>query len=251
MRVFLPALVALASLAAAAPARGYEVRDLTPEGYTRQPSFVSSGGMLAKNEHAFITYVDATVLPPAIMAGYRYGIFYWWDIGLEVGGNNGVFQALLHFKMENFKNFKTESFFWANRIKTGYKYHVHDYTDDLLFDDKSWIVLVDNSFGFRLGEKREQVIYLTSAVYFDIDLRTPRRQTDYYVMPAVVGFETMVGKFGSFFVEAGVAVSINGMETRVGVLYEGAVFPVMTLGVAVRTGERTAIYYVPDSQMPK
>jgi hypothetical protein len=244
------AATALALLLFSAPSLAAEiqVRDYTPEGWVRQPSFVSNGGMLAKNEHAFIAYVDATVLPPAVMAGYRYGIFYWWDVGLEIGGSHGVFQALLHLKMENLKTFETELFFWANRIRTGFKHHEYGYTDELLFEDRSWIFSFDNTFSFRLGSMRRQALYLTSTLYIDIDLHTPRRQTDYYVMPAMLGFETMIGSTANFFVEAGFAISLNGMQTHAGILYTGDLFPVATLGVAYRTGERTAIYYVPQTK---
>jgi hypothetical protein len=225
------------------------VRDYTPEGFTRQPSFVDNAGLTNKNEHAFLFYADAAVLPPALMFGYRFGLFYWWEMGFDVGGDYGVFQSLLHFKMENMKTRKSEFFFWVFTFKTGYKYHSVDMGDNLYFDDNSWVYDFQNAFAFRFGQKKDKAIYLTTRFYIDQDLRSAGLQTDYYFMPGILGFETVIGKYGNFFVDAGAAWSINGMETPdKGVLYEGDWFPIMKLGFAVRTGDRTAIYYTRETK---
>lgn len=216
--------------------------DEKPAYLVRQPSLVSPGGMLNKNEHAFLGYIDGVLIPPAIMVAYRYGLFYWWQIGLDVGGNAGVFQSLFHFKMENMKTRRDEFFYWGFIFNTGYKYHDYRINEDLFFEDKSWIYDFRLSYGFRLGKAKEKVIYVYSQFYIDQDLHTPRRQNDYYFTPVAIGWETVVGKYGNFFVEGGYVHSINGMETSEGIKYKGDWFPVLKIGFAVRTGDRTAKY---------
>lgn len=221
--------------------------DYTPEGWTRQPSYLSNAGQLARNEHAFLVYIDGNVFPFPVMVGYRYGILYWWDVGVEVGGTNGVFQTILHMKFENIKTFENEFFYWGNRLSTGYKIHEHSYTDDLVFDDRSWILTVENAFAFRLGAKKDKALYLNTVWYADYDLHSPRRQNDYYIAPANIGFETAISEKANLYVEAGMTYAINGMETYAGVLYKNTWFPTFRLGIAARTGEKTAIYHVPES----
>lgn len=206
----------------------------------KQPSFVENGGMLRKNEHALLVYVDGTLIPPAIMFAYRYGIFFWWDIGFDIGGNYKVFQAYLHMKMENFKTKKSEFFIWSNRFKTGYKYHMIDITDTLIFDDKSWVFIIDNNFGFRLGKEKDKVIYLTTQFYIDMDLREPKRQSDYYLTPAILGFEAMLNKYLNFYIEAGITISLNGSETHAGLMYDNDIFPIGKIGISFHTGDKTA-----------
>lgn len=220
------------------------VRDYTPKGWIRQPSFVSHAGTLNKNEHAAVLTVDGEVLPPAVMLGYRYGLLYWWEIGADVGGDYGVFQALLHMKMENYKTAESERFYWGTSYKTGFKHHVAELTEKARFDDRSWVVLFENSFALRLGDARDKSIYLVTQFYIDLDLHEDRRQTDYYVAPALFGFESVLGSYSNLFIQAGAAYSINGMEMADGeILYEGDWFPVVQLGFGYRTGDRTAIYY--------
>jgi hypothetical protein len=228
--------------------KDYEIRDYTPEGFVKQPSFVEKGGMMNKNEHAFILYADGAFLPPAIMLGYRYGINYWWEIGFDAGGDYGLFQALFHTKMEMFKTRKTELFFWALQLKFGYKYHKFELNKDNYFDDKSLVLQLDNSLAIRLGKKRDKVLYYDTLFYVDIDLHSPRRQTDFYIGPVILGYEMMIGKFLSFFIEAGWIISLNGMETDKGLYYDGDSFPVGKIGIAFRTGERTAIYYSKETK---
>lgn len=218
--------------------------DYTPVGFIKQPSFVSGGGLLNKNEHSLLLYADGDLLPPAFMLGYRYGILYWWNFGIDVGGNKGVFQALLRTRMENLKSRKTERFFWSNQLSGGFKYHKMSFSDDVLFDDRSLVGIIDNSLGLRLGSTRNKVIYLLSIFYLDYDIHSPKRQTDYYLIPAMAGFETMIGEHASFFVETGLAYSINGMQLADNeVLYEKSWFPTAKIGVAWRSGNKTAIYY--------
>lgn len=225
--------------------------DYTPEGWTKMPSFVTNAGQLARNEHAAIVYIDGNLFPLPVMVGYRYGIFYWWDIGLEVGGSNGVFQALLHFKMENVKTIETELFYWGTRLSTGYKIHEHSWTEDLAFDDRSWILTIENGFAFRLGSKKDKAIYLNNVIYMDFDLHSPRRQNDFYVSPANIGFEMMINERGNLYFELGMTYSINGMETYAGKKFENTWFPTFRVGVALRSGESTAIHYVPERTKKK
>jgi hypothetical protein len=224
-------------------------RDYTPRGFIRQPSFVRGAGAVNKNEHAMLLYMDADVLPPALMAGYRYGMVYWWDIGLDVGGDAGVFQSIVRTRIENIKIRKTESFFWSNEYSAGFKYHSHTFSDNVRFDDKSIVFSVDNSFAFRFKPDREKSLYLTTLFYVDYDLHTPRRQTDYYLLPAIAGFETMLGNHANFFVEAGMAYSINGMQFGDGtILYDKSWFPTLRIGMALRSGSKTAIYYTRETR---
>lgn len=237
--------LALPRMAAAEAVSGAaEQAGVAPEpGPPRQPSFVENAGNLNRNEHAFLFFVDAELLPAAAMVGYRYGIFSWWDIGVDVGGNLGVLQALIHTKMLNFKTKKTEFFFWGFTFKTGYKYHNIDFSEEFVINDKSWIYVFENPFAFRFGKERDKSLFITTKFYIDQDLHDQRRQNDYYLAPAHLGFETVIGKYTNFYVEAGVMWAINGTEMADGeVLYKGDWFPVMQMGFAARTGDRTARY---------
>ena len=223
-------------------------RDYTPIGFKKQPSFVRGGGMPNKREHMMLLYADGDVIPQPLMLGYRYGLLYWWDVGFGVGADYGIFQAWVHTRFENIKTRESERFFWGTAIRAGYKWHDLTISEDVQFDDKSIITIVENTFALRLGEARRRVLYLNSTFYADFDLHTPRRQTDLYVMPAGLGFETMVGEHASFFLEAGMTYSINGMELADGSkLYEGDWFPVFKIGTALRTGKRTAVYYARET----
>jgi|GEM_PF-2428249 hypothetical protein len=222
--------------------------DYTPIGFTRQPSFVRGAGMLNKGEHAFVLYDDGDLIPQPLMLEYRYGLLYWWDAAVDVGGNAGVFQAFIRTRIENAKTRKSEALFWANELSLGYKIHSMTVKDNLTFDDKSLVFAVDNSVAYRMGKKRNSSFYLLSIFYVDYDLHSPRRQTDYYVMPAILGYESMVGDHASFFVEAGAAYSINGMQfADGGIMYKNSWFPVFRIGLALRTGSSTAVYYTRET----
>ncbi|NLL15282.1 MAG: hypothetical protein GX267_17930 [Fibrobacter sp.] len=223
--------------------------DYTPLGFVKQPSFVRGGGVLNKNERSLLLYADGDLLPPAIMLSYSYGLLYWWDIGIDIGGNSGVFQSLIRTRMENFKTRKTERFFWSNQISAGFKHHEMDFSDDLQFDDRSLVGIIDNSLGLRFGPMKRKVLYLLTIFYVDYDIHTPRRQTDYYLIPAVAGFEAMIGEHASFFVESGAVYSITGMQMADNrVLYEKDWFPTLKIGVAWRSGGKTAIYYTRETK---
>jgi hypothetical protein len=188
------------------------------------------------------------VIPFTPVFGYRWGWFYWWDYGIDIGIDAGIFQALLHTRVENIKTRKSEFFFWANAIKTGYKTHDFDYKPDLRFDDKSWLTVIENSFGFRLGQQRRKVLYLNTLFYIDYDLHDPQRQTDYYITPAALGFEAMIGEHANLFVEVGYMYGITGMEFSDGsLLYHKDWFPVFKIGTALRSGKKTAIYYTRET----
>jgi hypothetical protein len=223
--------------------------DYTPIGFVKQPSFISGAGVLNKNEHAFLLHLDGDLIPSPVMLGYRYGLFYWWDIGVDVGGANGVFQALAHTRVENLKTRKSEKFFWSNEFKAGYKLHEATINKDLRFDDRSLVAMIDNSLSYRLGALRKQALYLLTVFYVDYDLHRPHRQTDYYLMPAILGFETMIGEHGNFFIELGAAYSINGMQLADNSkLNEKSWFPVFKIGIALRSGAKTAVYYTRETK---
>lgn len=223
--------------------------DYTPIGFVRQPSFVRGAGMLNKGEHAFELYADGDLIPQPTMLGYRYGIFYWWDIGYDIGANAGVFQTFVRSRMENLKTRKSEAFFWSNELSAGYKVHDITIRNDLRFDDRSFVATFDNSLAYRMGRSRSMALYLLSVLYVDYDLHTPRRQTDYYVFPGILGFETMAGDHANFFAEIGAAYSINGMQFGDGSkLYNNTWFPVFRIGMALRTGSSTAVYYTRETK---
>ena len=226
-----------------------EANDYTPIGFTKQPSFIRGGGLLNKREQAFVLYIDGDVIPFTPMLGYCWGWFYWWDLGVDVGADAGIVQVLLHTRIENIKTRKSELFFWANAFKTGYKIHKFDYKPDLRFDDRSWLTVIENSLGLRLGKERRKVLYLNTIFYIDYDLHSPRRQTDYYITPAALGFETMVGEHGGFFAEVGCMYGITGMAFGDGsLLYKNDWFPVFKIGVALRSGKTTAVYYTRETK---
>jgi hypothetical protein len=203
--------------------------------------------MLNRKETAAILYVDGDIFPPAVMAGIQRGITYWLSVGLDVGGNMGVFQAILRTKLEMARTRKTNFFFWGWHVRTGYKYVKVDFTDTLgdvwIFDDNSWILTFENTFAFRLGKHRRRALYVNTIIYGDFDLRGEGRQIDAYVYPATLGFETIIGKYWNFFLELGVIISINGWETKNGVISQnGDYFPSGGFGFAYRFGGvRTAL----------
>ena len=223
--------------------------DYTPVGFTRQPSFVRGAGLLNKKEHAFVLYADGDIIPPPLMLGYRYGLFYWWDIGVDIGADKGIFQSFVRTRLENLKTRKSEAFIWTNEFAAGFKNHTLDLGKNLRFDDRSLVFTADNSLAWRLGTDRTKSLYLLTVLYVDYDLHRPRRQTDYYVEPAVLGFETMAGEYTNFFLELGAAYSINGTQfADNSKLYEKTWFPVFKIGTALRTGKKTAIYYTRETK---
>lgn len=213
----------------------------------RQVPYVRSGGVLNRKETALVAYVDGDLFPPAVMASIQRGIFYWLTLGLDVGGDYGVFQALIRIKQEMARTRRTNFFFWGWHIRTGYKYADIDFTDAISeewrFDDNSWILSFENVFAFRFGNHRRRVIYISSQFYLDFDLRREDRQTDRYVFPATIGFESIIGDNWNFYFEGGLIMSLNGWETDQGVIKpNGDTFPTASFGVAYRFGGvRTAL----------
>jgi glycosyltransferase involved in cell wall biosynthesis len=213
----------------------------------RQVPFVRNGGLLNRKETAIVGYIDGDLFPPAAMAAIQRGIFYWLTVGLDVGGDLGVFQVLLRIKQEMARTRKTNFFFWGWHVRTGYKYINVDLTDSWSdvwqFDDNSWVLSFENVFAFRFGNHRRRVLYINTQVYWDFDLRGEGRQTDLYVFPAMVGFESIIGHHWNLFFEAGLIMSINGWETADRVISEdGDMFPTASFGFAYRFGGvRTAL----------
>jgi len=181
------------------------------------------------------------------LASVQRGVFYWLTVGLDVGGDYGVFQALLRIKQEMARTRRTNFFFWGWHIRTGYKYVNVDLTDTWSdvwrFDDNSWILNFQNVFSFRFGQHRRRAVYFTTALYWDFDLRGEGRQTDFYVYPVTIGFESILGDSWNLFVEAGTIISVNGWETDIGVISQnGDFFPTASFGAAYRFGGvRTAL----------
>jgi hypothetical protein len=203
---------------------------------------VRNGGVLNTRETAFVAYVDGQLLPPALMMSVQHGLSYWVTLGVDVGGGYGTFQALLRLRMENLPPIANHRFFWGGHIRTGFKRQVVDISQDLAFEDVSWVLTYENTFSVRLGAQRRHVLYLDTIFYVDFDLTNSGRQVDLYLVPAVLGYEVVIGAQWNFFIEAGFAWSINGTETRYGLLYAGDVFPVATIGFAYRfPGHRTAL----------
>jgi hypothetical protein len=226
-----------------------QANDFTPIGFTRQPSFVRGAGLLNKNEHALLVYADADVLPPAFTLQYRYGMFYWWDAGVDVGADAGVFQAFVRTRMENLKTRRSEAFLWSNEFSFGYKYHHVNFRDSLRFDDNSLVFTADNSFAWRMGSQRRTALYVLTVFYEDYDVHVPKRRTDYYLMPVILGLETMMSDRMNFFVEAGEAYGFNGMQFADGsTRYARQWFPTARIGIALRTGSSTAVYYARETK---
>lgn len=212
-----------------------------------QIPFIRNGGILNQNEHALILYVDADVLPPAFMIEYQYGLLWWMTLGLEIGGDAGVFQAMMNFDMELFKT-KNNFFFWDFLIRTGYKYHRFVFNQDLIFDDISWVLSGEMSASLRLGKNKNHNLYYKLIYYVDFDLRGEGRQIDHYITPVMFGYEVLLRHNINLFAEIGWMYSINGqevydnniMETRI--LYAKSGFPVAKLGLALRFGDGSSKY---------
>lgn len=191
-------------------------------------SFVAGGGILARGAHALVLTVDAELLLPPIMLGYRHALADGLELGAELGGDKGLFQALLAAKG---RLVERDGGYWGLRARTGYK--LHDFSSgEIVFDDNSWIVSLEHVAAVRLGQGRALALYVSSYLYLDIDLRSPRRQTDVYVAPASLGLETRHGRL-AVFVEVGFGIGLNGTETDRGLLYVSDLFPIGKLGLGL------------------
>lgn len=194
-----------------------------------ETSFVAGGGILARGAQAMVLTLDAELLLPPLMLGYRYGILEDWEVGAEIGGDKGLFQALLTAKR---RLVERQGGYWGLRTRAGYK--THDWSaGEIVFDDRSVVVSLEHVAALRLGRARTMALYVNTFVYFDIDLRTPRRQTDIYLSPASVGFEALLGRRVSLFIEVGFGIGLNGTETNRGLLYVSDIFPIGELGLAL------------------
>ena len=213
----------------------------------RQVPFVRDGGVLNRKETAIGLYLDGDLFPPAVMAYIQHGIFSRLTLGLDMGGDMGTFQALLRIKEEMARTRRTQLFFWGWHLITGYKYVNIDLRDslgqdtDMRIDDNSWVLAFENTFSYRFGNHRRRSIFLTTELYWDFDLRGLGLQTDFYVFPATLGFETVLGRNWSFFIEAGVILSINGWQLANGTVMHtkgrGEFFVTTSLGFAYRFGD--------------
>jgi len=192
-------------------------------------SFVAGGGILQRGAHALVLTIDAELLLPPIMLGYRYGLLDGLELGAEAGGDQGLFQALLSAKR---RLVERDGGYWGLRLRTGFK--THDWSSGaIVFDDRSWVVSLEHVAALRLGQRRSLALYVNSFVYLDIDLRTPQRQTDVYLAPASLGLEARLGRRFSAFLELGFAIGLNGTQTHTGLLYVSDIFPIGKLGLGL------------------
>ena len=197
-----------------------------------RPSLVSAAGTIASGDHALVVTLDGQVLLPALMLGYRYGAADWLELGIDVGASVGLFQSFAQAKAAIYRS-PGERIFVGARLYSGYK--IHDYEiGSIIADDNSWGSAIEPSLAVRFGDRKRRALYFSALFYVDFDLRSPRRQTDLYLLPAIVGFESLIGTRFNFYVEAGLALSLNGTETPKGVLYAGDAFPVVKAGLAWR-----------------
>lgn len=207
--------------------------------------FIFGGGLLRENEHAVGIYFDVAFLPPALMLSYQYGMYYWLNIGLDIGGNWGIFQALINIKQEMFRSRKTDIFYLGWNIKTGYKQHQAYLTKNLRFDDVSWVLILDNVLSFRIGQdkkKQKNAITITTEFYWDYDLRGKKIQNDFYFAPATIGYERILGKYGNFHIEAGAVYTKTGSQMGASseIIYKKSWFAAGKIGFGFRTGDLTA-----------
>lgn len=199
------------------------------------PSFAENGGLLQPGEHAVLLYLDAELLLPPVMAGYRLGLLHWLELGLDVGGNRGVVQGFVQCRAKLYESEKTRRFFAGARLRTGPKDHRLTLGNDaLVFDDRGWVMVGELSGALRLGRRLELALYLSSIFYAEVDIRSPARQTDLFWVPLSAGLEYRGENGVSVFAELGPVWMINGTETDKGLLYEGSWFPVGQIGMAIR-----------------
>ncbi len=198
------------------------------------PPLVENGGMLGAGDRAFVIYLDAELLIPPLMVGYRHGVLPWLELGLDVGGSTGLVQGLAHARARLYESPRSRRIFIGARLRTGPKIHELRLSDGLIFDDRGWIFAAELALAVRLGARRRTALYLGATFYAEVDLRTPARQTDLFLVPASLGIERLVGRGVSVFAEIGPVWMINGTETADEVLYQGSWFPVGQFGFAVR-----------------
>lgn len=240
--VLAASLMLAAHVAVAEEAEGGRERERRLVHPRTQVPTVRNGGVLNAGETAYIFYIDGQLFPPVPMLSVQHGLTYWATLGVDVGGGYGTFQALLHARLENLPPIGNHRFFWGGHVRTGYKQQVLDLGPNLAYDDVSWILTYENTFSIRVGPQRRHVLYLDTIFYADFDLLRRGRQVDLFLLPAVLGYEFVIGDQWNFFVEAGFVWCINGTETPRGLLYEGDLFPVATIGFANRTrGPRSAL----------
>ncbi len=82
---------------------------------------------------------------------------------------------------------------------------------------------------FRIDGRTRVGWFTTSHFYLDIDLHALKWPRSWILMPASLGLEASVGRT-SVFLEAGVGVSLSGLETFSPLLPPGKLFPALTLG---------------------
>lgn len=220
--VLLAVLATLSLLTAAAPADAQIPSDDEPR------SFVA-GGILKQGDHAVVLAVDAELLLPPLMLGYRHGLLDGLELGAELGGDKGLFLALVTAKK---RLVERNGGYWGLRLRGGYK--SHDWSaGEIVFDDESVVISLEHAAALRLGQRRDMALYINSFVYFDIDVRSPQRQTDVYLAPASLGFEALLGSHFSVYIELGFAIGLNGTETYKGKLFVSDIFPIGEIGLAL------------------
>jgi hypothetical protein len=97
--------------------------------------------------------------------------------------------------------------------------------------DRLGLDLTPDVPSFRLEGRTRAGWFATSHFYIDVDLHALRWPKSWILMPASLGLEAVVGRT-SVFLEAGVGVSLRGLETFSPLLPPGSLFPALTLGIA-------------------
>jgi hypothetical protein len=92
---------------------------------------------------------------------------------------------------------------------------------------------------FTLKGSPRRGLFANSQFYLNFDFNALRWPSSWILMPACLGLERTLSDTSSMFVEAGLGISLSGLETFSPMLDRGTVFPTLTLGLAFRkSGDR-------------
>jgi len=170
----------------------------------RGPAFLGGGGILPAGRNAFFAIADTELSGyPVGIAGWRIGLGDLADLGLEAGGNDVALLARVHAKLLLFES-GCRRWFVGLRLRTEMKRHRQSFGEVFRpIDDLGLTFVPELSVALRLGARRQHALTYSLFTYFDVDVR-PNRETEYYLLPAMVGWEWRFARRFHLGLDAGV-----------------------------------------------